>query len=111
MRVTLTTGQQLTITVDNGPLSRDSLAHYRSGLTGLIKSLPVDVEVTDLPARITAVRDALTTIGGQPAVFEFPWTLYVDLQRYFTLAQPAGGNRTPDAKAGEFKLIFRLIGK
>jgi hypothetical protein len=37
---------KLTIAVDNGPLSRDALAHYRSGLTGLIKSLPVDVEVT-----------------------------------------------------------------
>jgi len=32
---------------------------------------------------------ALTTIDGQPAVFEFPWTLYADMQRYFHLAAPA----------------------
>ena len=29
---------------------------------------------------------ALTPFAGQPSVFEFPWTLYVDLQRYFNLA-------------------------
>ncbi len=32
---------------------------------------------------------ALTTIEGQPTVFEFPWVLYADLQRYFHLAVPA----------------------
>ena len=32
---------------------------------------------------------ALTTVDGQPAVFEFPWTLYADLQRYFNLKAPA----------------------
>lgn len=32
---------------------------------------------------------ALTPFGGQPSVFEFPWTLYMDLQRYFHLAPPA----------------------
>jgi hypothetical protein len=32
---------------------------------------------------------ALTTIDGQPTVFEFPWPLYADLQRYFGLAVPA----------------------
>jgi hypothetical protein len=37
---------KLTIAVDNGPLSRDALAHYRAGLTGLVKALPGDVEVT-----------------------------------------------------------------
>jgi hypothetical protein len=31
---------------------------------------------------------ALTTIDGQPTVFEFPWALYTDLQRYFNLAVP-----------------------
>ena len=31
---------------------------------------------------------ALTTIDGQPTVFEFPWPLYADLQRYFGLAVP-----------------------
>lgn len=37
---------KLTIAVDNGPLSRDALSHYRSGLTGLVNALPADVEVT-----------------------------------------------------------------
>lgn len=37
---------RLTIAVDNGPLSRDALSHYRSGLEGLVKALPQDVEVT-----------------------------------------------------------------
>jgi hypothetical protein len=37
---------RLTIAVDNGPLSREALAHYRSGLAGLVKVLPQDVEVT-----------------------------------------------------------------
>ncbi len=32
---------------------------------------------------------AATTIDGQPTVFEFPWPLYADLQRYFGLAVPA----------------------
>jgi hypothetical protein len=36
---------------------------------------------------------ALTTIDGQPTVFEFPWTLYADLQRYFHLAAPARNMR------------------
>lgn len=37
---------KLTIAVDNGPLSRDALSHYRSGLTGLVKALPPEMEVT-----------------------------------------------------------------
>ena len=37
---------RLTIAVDNGPLSRDALSHYRAGLTGLVKALPQDVEIT-----------------------------------------------------------------
>ena len=36
----------LTIAVDNGPLSVDALAHYRTGLTGLVRALPADMEVT-----------------------------------------------------------------
>ncbi len=36
---------------------------------------------------------ALVTIEGQPTVFEFPWTLYADLQRYFHLPAPAGNPR------------------
>ncbi|HEY0550633.1 MAG TPA: DUF4340 domain-containing protein [Verrucomicrobiae bacterium] len=31
---------------------------------------------------------ALVTIDGQPTVFEFPWPLYADLQRYFGLEVP-----------------------
>lgn len=37
---------RLTIAVDNGPLSREALSHYRAGLEGLVKALPHDVEVT-----------------------------------------------------------------
>ena len=37
---------RLTIAIDNGPLSRDALSHYRAGLEGLVKALPQDVEVT-----------------------------------------------------------------
>jgi hypothetical protein len=37
---------ELTIAVDNGPLSADSLPHYRNGLTGLVRALPADVAVT-----------------------------------------------------------------
>jgi hypothetical protein len=36
----------LTIAVDNGPLSVDALAHYRTGLTGLVRALPPDMEVS-----------------------------------------------------------------
>jgi hypothetical protein len=36
---------KLTIAVDNGVLSRDGLAHYRSGLEGLVKALPPEIEV------------------------------------------------------------------
>ena len=31
---------------------------------------------------------ALTTLDGQPAVFEFPWVLWAGLQSYFNLAAP-----------------------
>lgn len=37
---------KLTVAVDNGPLSGDALGHYRTGLTALVKALPMDVEVT-----------------------------------------------------------------
>ena len=37
---------KLTIVVDNGLESTDALAHYRTGLTGLVEALPQDVEVT-----------------------------------------------------------------
>ncbi|HEY9461552.1 MAG TPA: hypothetical protein VIR54_00615 [Vicinamibacterales bacterium] len=47
---------KLTIAVDNGVDSGDALAHYRTGLTGLVEALPPDVEVT------------LITIAPQPRV-------------------------------------------
>jgi|RhiMetdeSRZDD1v2_1073273.scaffolds.fasta_scaffold782313_1 hypothetical protein len=37
---------KLTIAVDNGLDSSEALAHYRSGLTGLVEALPPDVEIT-----------------------------------------------------------------
>ena len=49
----------LTIAVDNGPLSADSLAHYRTGLSAMVKLLPADVEVTLIsisPQPMTVVR-------------------------------------------------------
>jgi hypothetical protein len=36
----------LTVAVDNGPLSGDALGHYRSGLTALVRALPMEMEVT-----------------------------------------------------------------
>lgn len=36
----------LTIAVDNGPLSADALAHYRTGLTALVRALPADMDVS-----------------------------------------------------------------
>jgi hypothetical protein len=52
----------LTIAVDNGPLSGDALAHYRSGLSGLVRALPPEVEVTVL------------TISPQPMIVVRPTT-------------------------------------
>jgi hypothetical protein len=36
---------------------------------------------------------ALTVVDGQPALFEFPWTLYYDLQRYFGITAPHSRSR------------------
>ena len=40
----------------------------------------------------------LVVIDGQPTVFEFPWTLYADLQRYLNLGR-AANLRSPNAPA------------
>ncbi len=53
---------KLTLAVDNGPQSGEALSHYRSGLTGLVRALPVDVEVT------------LITISPQPRMVVRPTT-------------------------------------
>ena len=37
---------RLTVSIDNGSSSSEALAHYRTGLTGLVEALPPDVEVT-----------------------------------------------------------------
>jgi hypothetical protein len=37
---------KLTVAVDNGLTSADALAHYRTGLTEMIKALPAEIEVT-----------------------------------------------------------------
>jgi len=37
---------KVTLAVDNSPDSRDAISHYRTGLSGLVKALPSDVEVT-----------------------------------------------------------------
>lgn len=60
---------KLTVAIDNGPLSRDALGHYRTGLTGLVKALPADVEVT------------LITISPQPRMVVRPTTDRVRILR------------------------------
>jgi hypothetical protein len=49
----------LTVAVDNGPLSVDALGHYRSGLAGLVRALPPDMDVsliTMSPQPLTVVQ-------------------------------------------------------
>ena len=60
---------KLTLAVDNGPLSADALVHYRSGLTGLVRALPGDVEIT------------LITMSPQPLMVVRPTTDRVQLVR------------------------------
>jgi len=55
----------LTIAVDNGPLSVDALAHYRAGLTALVRALPEDMEVTLItmsPQPMTVVQPTMDRI-------------------------------------------------
>jgi len=59
----------LTIAVDNGPLSADALAHYRTGLTALVRALPADMEVT------------LITMSPQPMMVVKPTTDRIRLLR------------------------------
>jgi hypothetical protein len=59
----------LTIAVDNGPLSADALAHYRAGLTGLMRALPADMEMT------------LITMSPQPMMVVQPTTDRIRLLR------------------------------
>ena len=42
---------------------------------------------------------ALTTVDGQPTVFEFPWPLYADLQRYFNLTPTDLNSRLPNSRS------------
>jgi len=67
---------ELTVAVDNGPLSADSLVHYRSGLTGLVKALPGDVEIT------------LITMSPQPLMVVRPTTDRIRLLRGLTSFAP-----------------------
>jgi hypothetical protein len=53
---------KLTIAVDNGPTSNDALAHYRTGLTEMVKALPPEIEITLIttaPQPRTVVRPTL----------------------------------------------------
>ena len=59
----------VTIAVDNGPLSVDALAHYRTGLTGFVRALPEDMEVT------------LITTSPQPMMVVQPTTDRIRLLR------------------------------
>jgi len=74
---------KLTIAVDNGPASSEALSHYRSGLAGLVKALPPDMEVS------------LLTIAPQP---RYVVTSTTDRDEIF-----AGINRfAPDSFAPRF---------
>lgn len=67
---------ELTVAVDNGPLSADSLSHYRNGLTGLVKALPADIEIT------------LITMSPQPLMVVRPTTDRIRLLRGLTAFAP-----------------------
>ena len=67
---------ELTLAVDNGPLSADSLVHYRNGLSGLVKALPGDVEVT------------LITMSPQPLMVVRPTTDRIRVLRGLTTFAP-----------------------
>jgi hypothetical protein len=58
----LSVPMKLTLVVDNGLDSSEALAHYRTGLTGLVEALPEDVEVT------------LISIAPQPRMVVRPTT-------------------------------------
>jgi hypothetical protein len=60
---------KLTIAVDNGLESSDAIAHYRTGLKGLVDALPPDVEIT------------LITTSPQPRMVVKPTTDRAQLLR------------------------------
>lgn len=70
---------KLTIAVDNSADSRDALAHYRTGLTGLVEALPPDTEVT------------LITIAPQPRMVLRPTTDRAQILRAVTGFGPDEG--------------------
>jgi hypothetical protein len=77
---------KLTIAVDNGVETADVLAHYRTGLTGLVEALPPDVEVT------------LIAIAGQPRTVVRPTTDRKQILRGIdTFAPEQTGPRFSDA--------------
>ena len=67
---------RLTIAVDNGLESADAIAHYRTGLTGLVQALPPDVEVT------------LITTAPQPRTVVKPTTNREEILRGINLFAP-----------------------
>ena len=87
-------------------IARGESARARFGFTTNSAQLSVELR-GEKPETLTLefVRSpwglfyALTTLDGQPAVFQFPWRLYVDVQSYFNLAPPAGFIRTPNTPA------------
>jgi hypothetical protein len=70
---------KLTIAVDNSSDSRDALAHYRTGLTGLVEALPEGVEVT------------LISIAPQPRTVLRPTTDRAQILRSITAFGPDDG--------------------
>lgn len=82
----LSVPMKLTIAVDNSPDSRQSLGHYRTGLTGLVEALPPDTEIT------------LITISPQPRTVLRPTNDRAQILRAITGFGPEdGASRFTDA--------------
>jgi hypothetical protein len=70
---------KLTLALDNSPDSRQSLGHYRTGLTALVELLPPDTEVT------------LITFAPQPRMVLRPTTDRAQILRAITSFGPEEG--------------------
>jgi hypothetical protein len=85
-------------------LDRGEAARARYGFTTNAPRLMVELRgekpqvlTIEFGGRSPLLRPyALAVIDGQPTVFEFPWPLYADLQRYFNLAPTDVNRRLPN---------------
>ena len=89
---------KLTIVVDNSAGSREALSHYRTGLTGLVEALPMDVEV------------GIVAIAPQPRNVVRPTTDREQILRGVTLVAPEDENpRFTDALVEFSKRLEREL--